>query len=33
MKASSHTFDRLCIDFDAHGLLANAGLILPATLA
>ena len=31
MKASSH--DRLRIDFDAPGLVANAGLVLPATLA
>ena len=33
MKASSHNLDRLRIDFDAPGLVANAGLVLPATLA
>ena len=33
MKASSHTLDRLRVDFDAPGLVANAGLVLPATLA
>lgn len=33
MKASWHTLDRLRVDFDAPGLIANAGLVLPATLA
>jgi len=33
VKASSHNLDRLRIDFDAPGLVANAGLVLPATLA
>src|SRR5215471_20211770 len=33
VKASSHTLDRLRVDFDARGLVANAGLVLPATLA
>lgn len=33
MTASSHTLDRLDITFDAKGLVANAGLVLPATLA
>jgi hypothetical protein len=33
VKASSHNLDRLRIDFDAQGLVANAGLVLPATLA
>jgi hypothetical protein len=33
VKASSHTLDRLGVDFDAPGLVGNAGLILPATLA
>jgi hypothetical protein len=32
-EASSHNLDRLRIDFDAPGLVANAGLVLPATLA
>lgn len=30
MNASSHTLD---ISFDAKGLVTNAGLVLPATLA
>ena len=33
MNASSHTLDRLRVGFDAPGLVANAGLVLPATLA
>ena len=33
MKGSSHNLDRLRIDFDAPGLVANGGLVLPATLA
>src|SRR5215469_15099963 len=33
VKASSHTLDRLRVRFDAKGLVANAGLVLPATLA
>src|SRR2546421_3138209 len=33
VKASSHTLDRLRVGFDAPGLVANAGLVLPATLA
>ena len=31
--ASSHNLDRLDIRFDAKGLVPNAGLLLPATLA
>jgi hypothetical protein len=31
--ASSHNLDRLDIRFDAKGLIPNAGLVLPATLA
>jgi hypothetical protein len=30
---SSHTLDRIAIRFDERGLIADAGLILPATLA
>src|SRR3984893_17791312 len=30
---SSHTLDALCVQFDDENLVANAGLILPATLA
>jgi len=33
VNASSHTLDRLRVGFDAPGLVANAGLVLPATLA
>src|SRR5436189_1710888 len=33
VNASSHTLDRLGVGFDAPGLVANAGLVLPATLA
>ncbi len=33
MNASSHNLDRLGVDFDAPGLVGNAGLVLPATLA
>jgi hypothetical protein len=33
VKASSHSLDSLDIRFDAKGLVANAGLVLPATLA
>src|SRR5882724_6000861 len=30
---SSHSLDALCVQFDDPNLVANAGLILPATLA
>ncbi len=30
---SSHSLDRLCVQFDDENLVANAGLVLPATLA
>lgn len=33
MTAPSHTLDRLDVAFDGQGLVANAGLVLPATLA
>src|SRR5205809_6894825 len=33
VHASSHSRDRLRVGFDAPGLVANAGLVLPATLA
>jgi hypothetical protein len=33
MQPSSHTLDRLGVEFDDAHLVANAGLLLPATLA
>jgi hypothetical protein len=33
VNAASHNLDRVRVGFDAPGLVANAGLVLPATLA